>query len=104
MVEHVTKESFESSVLGADNAVIVDFYADWCGPCKRLAPVFEELSQEVSDVGFFKVDVDDQSELAGQFAVQSIPTLIIFKGGQPVERVMGAMPKDELKRVLEKHQ
>ena len=104
MVEHITNESFESSVLGADKAVIVDFYADWCGPCKRLAPVFKELSEEMDGVDFFKVDVDDQSELAGQFAVQSIPTLIVFKGGQPVERIMGAMPKDDLKKVLEKHQ
>ena len=103
MVEHIDSKSFEELVVQSEKPVIVDFYADWCGPCKRLAPIFEELSKEVDEVSFYKVNVEDASELAAQFSVQSIPTLILFKGGEPVDRVMGLMPKDELKKVVEQY-
>jgi thioredoxin 1 len=104
MVEHITNDKFDSDVLQSEKAVIVDFYADWCGPCKRLAPIFSELSEEMDSVKFLKVNVEDESELAGKYAVQSIPTLIIFKDGEPVERIMGLMPKDELKKTIESKQ
>lgn len=103
MVEHVSKDSFEQQVLQSDKPVIVDFYADWCGPCKRLAPIFAELSDEVEGASFVKVDIEAEPDLAAQYSVQSIPTLIVFKDGQPVDRVMGLMPKDELRKVVEQH-
>ena len=103
MVEHTSKDAFDEQVLQSDQPVIVDFYADWCGPCKRLAPIFEELSSEVDGVSFFKVDVEEESELAAEYGVQSIPTLVLFKGGEAVDRVMGLMPKDELKKVVEQY-
>lgn len=104
MVEHITNDQFEKKVLNSDSAVIVDFYADWCGPCKRLAPIFEELSSEVEGVSFFKVNVEDESELAAKFSVQSIPTLIIFKDGEPADRIMGLMPKEELKSAISQYE
>jgi|OM-RGC.v1.030236384 thioredoxin len=101
MVEHITNDVFEEKVSNASKPVIVDFYADWCGPCKRLAPIFEELSEEVPDVDFYKVNVEEAADLAGQFGVASIPTLIIFKDGEQVDRIQGLMQKEELKSVLE---
>ena len=103
MVEHVSKDSFKEQVIESGKPVIVDFYADWCGPCKRLAPRFAELSEEVEGVSFFKVNVEDEADLAAEYGVQSIPTLILFKGGEPVDRVMGLMPKDELQKVIEQY-
>lgn len=103
MVEHTSNDSFEGDVLKASNPVVVDFYADWCGPCKRLAPIFADLSQEMEGVDFFKINVEDESELAGKYSVQSIPTLIIFKDGEVVDRIMGLMPKDKLKETLSSH-
>lgn len=103
MVDHVTNDAFDEQVLQSEQPVIVDFYADWCGPCKRLSPIIEELSGEVDDARFVKVDVEDQAELAGRFGVQSIPTLIFFKGGEAVDRVMGLMPKDELRKVVDQY-
>lgn len=103
MVEHVSKDSFEQQVLQSDKPVIVDFYADWCGPCKRLAPIFQELSEEVDSASFVKVNIEDEPDLAAKYSVQSIPTLILFKDGKPADRVMGLMPKDELRKVVEQH-
>lgn len=103
MVEHLTSDLFDSKVKVADKPVIVDFYAEWCGPCKRLGPIFEELSSEVEGMDFYKVNVDEASDLAGQFGVQSIPTLILFKNGAVADKIMGLMPKEQLKEVLEQH-
>ncbi|NFG24607.1 thioredoxin [Clostridium botulinum] len=87
-----------------EGIVIVDFFADWCGPCKMLAPIFEELEEEMKDkVKFFKVNVDESGELASKFSVFSIPTMIIFKDGKEVSTEVGFLPKEKIKMNLEKY-
>ena len=87
-----------------EGIVIVDFFADWCGPCKMLAPIFEELEEEMKDkVKFFKVNVDESGELASKFSVFSIPTMIIFKEGKDVSTEVGFLPKEKIKMNLEKY-
>ncbi|KFX56765.1 thioredoxin [Clostridium botulinum] len=87
-----------------EGIVIVDFFADWCGPCKMLAPIFEELEEEMKDkVKFFKVNVDESGELASKFSVFSIPTMIIFKDGKDVSTEIGFLPKEKIKMNLEKY-
>ncbi|NFO55462.1 thioredoxin [Clostridium botulinum] len=87
-----------------EGIVIVDFFADWCGPCKMLAPIFEELEEEMKDkVKFFKVNVDESGELASKFSVFSIPTMIIFKDGKDVSTEVGFLPKEKIKMNLEKY-
>ena len=81
---HITKENFETEVLQSEKPVLVDFWAEWCGPCQMLLPTIEELAGEVTDAKICKVNVDEQPELAGQFGVMTIPTLIVFKGGKVV--------------------
>lgn len=102
-MEHITMDSFEEKVLKADKPVIVDFYADWCGPCKMLAPIFEELSKETDGMEFFKVNVEDANDLAAKYNVRSIPTLLIFKDGEIVEQMMGALPKPQLESAIQAH-
>ena len=98
MATVITEKDFENEVLKSDIPVLVDFYADWCGPCKMMAPVVEEISTELSGIAkVFKVDVDNDSNLAAQHKVMSIPTLIIFKDGQVKEVIVGVSPKDVLK-------
>ena len=88
-------------VLTQNEKVLVDFYADWCGPCKMLAPVLEDVSKEHEDIAFIKVNVDQVSDLAAKFNIMSIPTLIAFKSGNMVKQTMGFMPKPELNKFLE---
>lgn len=88
-------------VLANNTKVLVDFYADWCGPCKMLAPVLEDVSKEHEDIAFIKVNVDQVSDLAAKFNIMSIPTLIAFKSGNMVKQTMGFMPKPELNKFLE---
>jgi thioredoxin 1 len=96
-VIHTSDENFETDVLASELPVLVDFYADWCAPCRRLAPVIDELAEEYDgDLRFVKVNVDDNVSLAVQFGIQSIPTLIFFKGGQEVAKAVGAPPKPRL--------
>jgi thioredoxin 1 len=93
----ITDESFESAVLQADKPVLIDFWAVWCGPCRMVAPVVEELAGELEDkltVG--KLDVDNNREVATRYGIQSIPTLMLFKGGEMVERIIGAVDKRTL--------
>lgn len=101
-IVNVSDQSFPQEVEAA-GTVLVDFWAPWCGPCKMIAPVLEELSSEI-DVKIAKLNVDENPESASRFGVMSIPTLIVFKDGQPVDKVVGFQSKDALKNVLSRHQ
>ncbi len=103
MIKEVTKESFENDVLSNDRLVLVDFWAPWCGPCKMLAPLFEELNDEIEDVEFVKVNVDENPQLAAKYRVASIPTLLAIKSGTVVGQLVGFRPKEELKMFIEKN-
>lgn len=96
----ITKENFESEVLKSDKPVLVDFWAAWCGPCKMLSPVIDEIAEERSDIKVGKINVDEQPELASQFAVMSIPTLIVFKNGEIANKSIGVQPKDAILSML----
>lgn len=98
----VTDASFQSDVLDAEQPVLVDFWADWCGPCKMIAPALEELSEELAGrVTIAKMDIMANPEVPGQMGVQSIPYLVLFKDGQPAANMRGAAPKGQLKQWLE---
>lgn len=100
----VTKDNFATEVLESDVPVLVDFWADWCMPCKMVAPVLEDMSKEYAGKAkIAKVDVDSQSELAAEHEVVSIPTLVVFSGGKAVDRHIGAAPRDTLVKLLEAH-
>ena len=99
-VLHITKESFESEVLASDKPVLLDFWASWCGPCRMIAPVLDEIAAERSDIKVCKVNVDEEPDLAVQYGIMSIPTLMVFKNGLLVERVVGARPKDSILELL----
>ncbi len=92
---YVSDETFENEVLQSETPVLVDFYADWCGPCKAIAPMLEKIAEEVDgEFRVAKLDVDDNGVTAAKYGIQSIPTLILFEDGQPVERWVGVVPKD----------
>lgn len=94
-VQHITKAEFQKTVLDSDTPVFVDFYAEWCGPCKMTEPIVEELSNELKDVTFVKIDVDNDQELASEYSVFSIPTFMIFKNkGKVASQFVGAMGKE----------
>ena len=99
-VMHVTKENFEAEVLQSEKPVLVDFWAGWCGPCKMVAPVLEEIAAEVAAVKITKVNVDEQPELAQKFQVMSIPTMVLIKEGKVVDTTVGAQPKEDLVRFI----
>lgn len=100
-VIEVTEATFAKEVLEAELPVVVDFWASWCGPCKQMAPVFEELAREYAGlVKFVKVNVDEQQMLAAQFRIQSIPTLLVFHKGKPIDGAVGALPKPHLQSLL----
>ena len=103
MVQHVSEVNFNEVVLNYEGVVLVDFWATWCGPCKMIAPVVEEVSKEVSNARFVKIDVDENENLANKYQISSIPTLMIFKNGTPVDTLVGFMPKDSLKAAVIKH-
>ena len=98
----VTDASFQTDVLEADKPVLVDFWADWCGPCKMIAPALEEISDELSDkVTIAKMDIMENTGIPGSIGVQSIPLMVLFKDGKPVAQKLGAAPKSQLKGWLE---
>ena len=98
----VTDATFEEEVINADIPVLVDFWADWCAPCKMIAPIVEELAEEYDgQVKFGKLDVDSNPKVATNYGIRGIPTLLIFKGGEPVDQVVGAVPKSALKKRLD---
>lgn len=101
-IVHATDQSFKTDT--ADGLVLVDFWATWCGPCKMIAPVLEELDTEMSDqVKIVKVDVDENQATAGEYGIMSIPTLVLFKDGQPIDKVVGYQPKEALAEFVQKH-
>ena len=98
----VTDASFASDVLASDKPVLVDFWADWCGPCKMIGPALEEISNELSDqLSIAKVDIMENTEVASRFGVQSIPLMLLFKNGEVVAQQLGAAPKGQLKAWIE---
>ena len=102
-VKEVTDETFEADVLQSDKPVLVDFWAPWCGPCRMVAPIVESLAQTYEGkVDCRKVNVDEAAELANKFGIRSIPTLIVFKGGEAAERIVGAQPEEALASLLDK--
>ncbi len=100
----VSDTSFEQEVLQSDKPVLVDFWAEWCGPCRLIGPIVDELATEYEGrAKFTKVNVDDNPDISMKFNIRSIPTLLIFKGGEVVDQVIGAVPKSQLTRKLDAH-
>ena len=96
-----TQQNFREEVLESKEPVLIDFYADWCAPCKMIAPIVEEIAGEVSGVKVGKINVDEEPGLAGEFRVMSIPTLVVMKDGKPVKTMVGVQPKKEILNMLE---
>jgi len=100
----VTDSTFEEMVVNSDKPVLVDFWAEWCGPCKMIAPVLDEIATEMDgQLVIGKLDIDENQDTAMAFGVMSIPTLLLFKGGEPVERIVGYQPKPQLVSRLQPH-
>jgi thioredoxin 1 len=100
--KHITDASFDADVLNADGPVLVDFWAEWCGPCKMIGPSLEELSDELGEkVTITKINIDENPDAPGKYGVRGIPTMILFKGGVPAATKVGAAPKGQLKAWLE---
>jgi thioredoxin 1 len=100
----VTDQTFEQEVINAEKLTVVDFWAEWCGPCKMIAPVLDELAQEYEgQLTITKLNVDENPDTAGAYGVMSIPTLLVFKGGEPVDRIVGFQQKPQLLKRLQPH-
>jgi len=98
----VTDSTFDEEIVNSEIPAIVDFWAEWCGPCKMIAPIFEELSGEYDGkVKFAKMDVDANADVPVRYGIRGIPTLLIFKGGSPVDQIVGALPKSTLKQRID---
>jgi len=97
---HINHENFDAEVMNSDKPVLLDFWASWCGPCRMVLPIVEEIAAERADVKVCKINVDEQPELAGRFSVMSIPTLVVIKDGKIVNRATGARPKSQILSML----
>ena len=103
-IKNITDDNFETEVKNSGETVLVDFWAEWCGPCKMIAPVLEEMAEELDGkLKICKLNVDENSQVATQFGVMSIPTLMVFKDGQEKDRIIGYHTKEELKKAVEPH-
>ncbi|MCB0415453.1 MAG: thioredoxin [Bdellovibrionales bacterium] len=102
-VGHTTDADFEKDVLKAEGTILVDFWAEWCGPCRALGPKLEEISNEMDEVKIIKVNVDENPGAPARYGVRGIPTMIVFKDGQEVEQIVGNYPKENIVEVLQKH-
>ena len=98
---NVTKENFEAEVLQSDKPVLVDFWAAWCGPCRMVIPIVEEIAEERKDIKVVKINVDEEQELAAKFQIMTIPTLMVFKNGKITNQAQGALPKHQILALLE---
>ena len=104
MVQKIDINSFDTEVKNSGKVTIVDFFADWCGPCRKLSPIIEEIEQELGEkVKFTKINTDENIELAREYQISGIPTLLVFKNGEMVERMVGLMPKNSIITNIEKH-
>ena len=100
MADAVTTATFDNEVLGSEQPVIVDFWAEWCGPCHAVAPVLDKIAEERADLRVVKVNIDEEPDLAQRYGVMSIPTIVLFKGGEPAAAAVGAQPKSMLEKTL----
>ena len=99
-VININKNNFQNEVLNSEKPVLLDFWASWCGPCRMVSPIVDEIATERGDIKVGKVNVDEQPELAAQFGVMSIPTLVVMKGGKVVNQIVGARPKAQILAML----
>ena len=97
---NITKNNFQEEVMNSDKPVLLDFWAGWCGPCRMLSPVVDEIAEENDDIKVCKINVDEERELAAAFQVTSIPTLVVIKDGKVTNRTMGALPKHQILALL----
>ena len=95
-VLHINKDNFHKEVLNSDKPVLLDFFASWCGPCRMVGPILDEIAEEREDIKVCKVDIDEQPELASRYRIMSVPTLMVMKGGQIMEQSIGAKPKHQI--------